>query len=375
MKKAYVYSDGFASASYGGAHPMRPARLGITRDLTASLGLLNLPGTRLVESRDATDEEMLLFHSRGYLDILKQADSGEVPSGGAGFGLGFGDNPVFPGVYAWSRLCTGGTVNAAEMVASGEVERAMNISGGLHHAMPAKASGFCYINDPAVAIAKLVRDGHRVAYVDIDAHHGDGVEHAFYGTDRVLTISIHESGRFLFPGTGDVTDTGAGEGKGFAVNLPLEPGTGDETWLAAFDAVVPDFMDAFAPDVLMTQLGCDCLRGDPITHLALSLRCFEEAVKRFRSFGLPWVAVGGGGYDMGNVARAWTLAWAAMSDADPPDEIPEEVRETHPGVFDDHGLRGNDGEPGSVTKPDMAELKRKTDYLRKESLPLVKAGR
>jgi uridine phosphorylase len=246
----------------------------------------------------------------------------------AAHGLGFGDNPVFKGVYDWSAFSTGASLEATELVASNKADVAFNIAGGLHHAMADRASGFCYVNDAVVAIKLLVQSGRRVAYVDIDAHHGDGVEKAFVDTDRVLTdrvltVSIHESGRYLFPGTGFPKEMGEGKGFGYAVNFPLMPGTDDALFLKAFNGIVPDFIDAFKPDVLVTQLGVDTFASDPLTHLELTTSGFEEVARVFKSFNLPWVALGGGGYEMGNVARAWTLAWAIMAGREVPDALPK----------------------------------------------------
>ncbi|MCK5237421.1 MAG: hypothetical protein KAR06_10580, partial [Deltaproteobacteria bacterium] len=201
-KAVYVHSNEVADFSYGSSHPMRPARLGMTLALTKELGLLDPSNTELIEGRKTTEEEVLSFHTEEYLKALKEANSGEAPINGSAFGLGAGDNPAFKGVYDWSLFSAGSSVTCAEVILEGKAERAMNISGGLHHAMADRASGFCYINDPVIAINKLLDAGKRVAYIDIDAHHGDGVEAAYFETDKVLTVSIHESGRYLFPGTG-----------------------------------------------------------------------------------------------------------------------------------------------------------------------------
>ena len=227
----------------------------------------------------------------------------------------------------WQALSTGASILAAQLVDTGAADVAFNISGGLHHAAAGNASGFCVFNDPAVAINYLLTWGRRVVYVDIDAHHGDGVQSAFYDMDRVLTISIHESGRFLFPGTGSVEEMGEGAGKGFSVNLPLFPFTEDDTYLWAFGEVVPPLVEAFAPDIIVTQLGIDTYHSDPLTHLMLSSRGFSEAVKQFARMGLPWLALGGGGYDLGAVARCWALAYGIMAEKEWPDEIPAQYRE------------------------------------------------
>jgi acetoin utilization protein AcuC len=207
-------------------------------------------------------------------------------------------------------------------VAAGDVARAFAFSGGLHHAMPDRASGFCYLNDVVLAIQSLRASRLRVCYIDIDAHHGDGVQHAFYDQADVLTISTHERGDRLFPGTGFVEEIGVGAGRGYAVNLPLQPYTDDAVYLEAFDAVVPPLVAAFRPDVVVAQLGIDSHRTDPLTHLALSVNGFAEAVRRILALAPRLVALGGGGYDLSNVARAWTIAWALMNEAPLPDRLP-----------------------------------------------------
>jgi acetoin utilization protein AcuC len=359
MTTAFIYSDRLGTFSYGADHPMRPLRLKLTYDLITEMGLLELPSVRTVEARKAEEGEMLLFHTPEYLRVLKEADSGEVPQGASAYGLGFGDNPAFKGVFEWSAYSTGASIQAAEIIAGGKARAAFNIAGGLHHAMPSRASGFCYLNDPAVAIKYLVALGKRVAYVDIDAHHGDGVEAAFYASDRVLTISLHESGHWLFPGTGFATSMGEGEGRGFSVNVPFPPGADDTLFLTGFKGVVPAFIEAFKPDILVTQLGVDTFASDPITHMNLTTNGFEEMVKALRDFDIPWVALGGGGYDMDSVKRAWTLAWAIMNR-----------------VEDNKELDALRDKPVKMDNADGERFKtfveEEVSFLKKEVLPLVK---
>lgn len=374
MKTAFVYSDKFGSVIYGMGHPMRPARLKLAYELMESLRLLNLPGMELVEARRATEDEIRLFHTREYIAALKEANTGVIPVSGPEHGIGLGDNPVFKGLYEWSSYTTGASIQAAELVAQGGYGAAFNMGGGLHHAMPARASGFCYMNDPAVAIKYLAGLGKRVAYVDIDAHHGDGVEYAFYETDRVLTISLHESGQYLFPGTGNVNDMGMKEGLGYSVNLPLPPGTGDELFMDAFKEIVPCFIAAFAPDILVTQLGVDTFESDPLAHMNLTTNGFEKAVCAFRDLNLPWVALGGGGYDLGNVARAWTLAWAAMNSAHVPDKIPKSLMDGNEDIFRTDSMRDAPPARFQPGKEHMEELERDIDFLKEKVLPLVKKG-
>src|SRR5439155_1369055 len=213
------------------------------------------------------------------------------------------------------------------LVASGQATRAFHFAGGLHHALPGRASGFCYVNDAVLAILYLKARGLRVLYVDIDAHHGDGVQHAFYADSEVMTISTHERGDYLFPGTGFVEEAGGGEAVGYSVNLPLEPFTDSSVYLAAFEEVVPPLLGAFKPDVVVAQLGIDSHRTDPLTHLALDVQGFTRAVARIVEQAPRLVALGGGGYDLSNVARAWTAAWAVMNGVELPAELPASFAE------------------------------------------------
>lgn len=323
---AFIYSERYAQFDYGPGHPLRIERLALTYELCRAYGLLDLPTTRLIQAREATEDELVAFHRPDYVDVFRAADRGQPPDNLWDYGLGSGDNPIFPGMYAWSLLSTGASLQAMELVDSGEVACAFNIAGGLHHAAEARAAGFCYFNDAAVIIKQLLRRGRRVAYVDIDAHHGDGVQFGFYDTERVLTISIHETGETLFPGTGFVEEIGRVRGIGYAVNVPLLPGTDDEIFLWAFDQVVPPLIAAFNPDVMVTQLGIDTHLTDPLTSLALTTGGFAEAVRRLNPLCRKWIALGGGGYNLENVPRAWTLAWAIMNHREIPDEMPEAFR-------------------------------------------------
>jgi acetoin utilization protein AcuC len=264
-----------------------------------------------------------VFHAPEYLEVLKAANAGAQPARGASFGLGPGDNPVFRGVWEAAQLVAAGSLLAADLVARGEVDRAFHFAGGLHHALPDRASGFCYVNDAVLAIMHLRERGLRVAYVDIDAHHGDGVQYAFYGDPNVLTISVHERGERLFPGTGFVRELGEGEAAGFSVNLPLEAYTDTETYLPAFEAVVPPLLERFRPDVIVAQLGIDSHRTDPLTHLALDVQGFARALARIVPMASKLIALGGGGYDVRNVARAWTVAWAVLNNVELPAALPE----------------------------------------------------
>lgn len=322
MKAVFLYTDKYMKFDYGPDHPLKVIRLKLTYELLKAYGVFEKPEVQIIEPIPATDEEIALIHTNDYINVLKAIDEDVYPANLSRYGLGWGDNPVFKGIYEGSLLTSGASIEAARMVEKGEVSVAFNPAGGLHHAMPDRASGFCYFNDPAIAIADLIKRGRRVLYIDIDAHHGDGVQYAFYSTDRVLTISLHEGGGFLFPGTGDYREIGDGKGKGYSVNLPFYPGTGDEVFLWGFYEVVPPLVRAFSPDIMVTQLGTDSLSGDPLTHLKLTNIGFSKMVKEFKGMGYPWVALGGGGYNIINVARAWTIAFSIMAGIELPDQIP-----------------------------------------------------
>jgi len=256
------------------------------------------------------------------------------------------------------------------MVDCGEVETAFNISGGLHHAMASRASGFCYLNDPVIAIMLLLKKGRRVVYIDIDAHHGDGVQEAFYASNKVLTISIHETGSVLFPGTGFEYETGEGEGQGYSVNIPLPPSAGDEIFVYAFSEIVPALVDKFRPDIVVSQLGVDSFSTDPLTHLNYSHKGFCEVLKKIKEISPRWVALGGGGYDVSNVAKAWTLAWGIMNGVDIPDEIPSDFLARYPMEgFQSGRLRDrNYTERREANEAMREEVERVVTYLKEKVL-------
>jgi acetoin utilization protein AcuC len=322
-KEVMIFSEKFSRHSYGPNHPLKVERLQLTMDLIGAYGLLDTSETPWIEAKEADEQDLLLIHSRSYLDVLKKANTGKVPPQALEYGFGSGDNPVFPGLYDWSLLVTGATLECIRQIREENKKIAFNIAGGLHHAMSDRASGFCYLNDPAIGIAQMVNDGLRVAYLDVDAHHGDGVEAAFYNTDRVLTISLHQHGHTLFPGTGFTEDLGQGIGRGYAVNVPLEPETDDDLYLWVFTEVVPPLIRAYNPDVLVTQLGVDTMATDPLASLNLTVNGFYRIVKEIKSWDLKWIALGGGGYNIMNVVRAWTAAWAVMKGIEIPDVLPE----------------------------------------------------
>ncbi len=325
---AFVYDEQVSRHTLREDHVMRPTRLKYTFELLDAYGAFR--DSRLVAPRPATREELLWFHTEEYVEAVRSisdADGRYVPER-YNFSQD-GDNPPYEEMWEASLLSTGGSVVAAQLVADGEVEVAFNVAGGLHHAAAGNASGFCIFNDPVVAIEYLRRRGMRVAYVDIDCHHGDGVQNAFYGVADVMTISMHESGRYLFPGTGEVSELGSGDGRGYSVNVPLAPYTQDDVFAWAFEQVVPPLVGAFGPDVVVTQLGMDTHFSDPITHLGLTVEGHGRIVQALGRLAPRWVALGGGGYDLAAVARGWSLDYGLMMGVEWPDDIPEAYRERY----------------------------------------------
>ena len=322
MKSALVHSEAWRGFDYGPEHPLRMERLGLTWRLMEAYGLTARPGMIVREPDAASEAAIAAYHRPEYIQMLKACNDGTSSRAASVFGLGAGDNPVFRGVWDCARLVAGGSLLAADLICRGEVDRAFHFAGGLHHAVDQRASGFCYVNDAVLAIMRLREHGLRVAYVDIDAHHGDGVQKAFYRDPNVLTISTHERGERLFPGTGFVREVGEGAGVGFSVNLPLEAYTDSSVYLPAFEEIVPPLLDAFKPDVVVAQLGVDAHRTDPLTHLALDIQGFTKVVARIAELSPQLLALGGGGYDIQNVARGWTAAWAVMNGIELPDALP-----------------------------------------------------
>jgi acetoin utilization protein AcuC len=352
-----------------GAHPLNPVRVELTMALARELGILDRAAARMIAPRPAEDALLSRVHTNEYIAAVKAASDDPAVTG---WGLNTPDNPVFTGMHEASARIAGATVAAAEAVWHGEATRAVNIAGGLHHAMAARAAGFCVYNDPAIAIARLLDLGaQRVGYVDVDVHHGDGVQAAFYDDPRVLTISLHETPLALFPGTGYPDETGGPGAEGTSVNVALPPGTDDHGWLRAFHAVVPSVLRAYAPELLVTQCGADGHRLDPLADLRLSVDGQRAAYVALRELADElcdgrWVATGGGGYALVEVVpRAWThlLAVATGAPLEPATATPPGWRrlaaERCPGV--DVPLTMTDGvvlnvqrwEPG--TTPDTVD--------------------
>ncbi|MDT0399809.1 MULTISPECIES: acetoin utilization protein AcuC [Streptomyces] len=328
-----MWDEAVTGYDFGRDHPMDPVRLALTRSLVGALGLDR--EVEVVAAKAAGESTLRLVHREDYIEAVRAA-SADPASADQSYGLGTVDDPAFAGMHEVSALIAGQSVGAAEAVWRGETPHAVNFAGGLHHAMPGAASGFCVYNDAALAIARLLELGaERVAYIDVDVHHGDGVQAAFWEDPRVLTISLHEHPRTLFPQTGWPEETGAAGAEGGAVNVALPAGTGDAGWLRAFHSVVPELIADFRPQVLVTQHGADTHFEDPLAHLAVSLdaqravqvACHELAHEYADG---RWVALGGGGYAVVEVVpRSWThlVGIAAERPVDPTTMIPEGWRQ------------------------------------------------
>ncbi len=327
----FIYTPEFAQYNFHADHPFGMKRLELTLELLQAVDLL--PPEAIMQPSEATFEELLLAHDRDYIEAVQRI-SGREATEAVERGLGTEDTPVFPGMHRASALIVGGSLLGARAVMEGEVDHAVNLAGGLHHAMREKAAGFCIYNDAVAAIAFLrSKYNARVAYVDIDAHHGDGVQAAFYNDPNVLTVSIHETGRYLFPGTGYINERGAGSGFGFSVNVPLEAFTEDGSWIKSFEAVVPYMLGAFRPEIIVTQNGCDAHYLDPLTHLCCTTNAYSIAFHQLhllahRVAGGRLLALGGGGYDWWRVVpRVWSALWAELSGKKLPAEIPASLLE------------------------------------------------
>jgi len=333
MTCALVWADELAAYRFRPGHPLDPRRLELTISLIRAMDLAGGPDRPIVAPRDATDEELSTVHTADYIEAVRRVSRDPSAAVDRRFGLGTEDVPVVAGMHEMARAVVGSTLSAAELVASGQATRALAIAGGLHHAHASAASGFCVYNDLAVAIRWLQQDqGMKVLYIDYDAHHGDGVQSIFYRDPDVMTVSIHESGLYLFPASGFIDEIGEGDGHGYAANIPLEAQTEDASFLAAFDAVVPELAEAFRPDIVVLQTGCDAHALDPLTHLRCTTSLFEQLVRRIgrladRHCNGRIVATGGGGYAIHRVVpRAWALTWVALCEHEAPDRIPEAWR-------------------------------------------------
>jgi len=320
-KICYYYDGDVGNYYYGQGHPMKPHRIRMTHNLLLNYGLYRK--MEVYRPHKATDSEMTKYHSDDYIKFLhtiRPENTSEYNKQMQRFNVGE-DCPVFDGLYEFCQISTGGSVAGAVKLNKQQADIAVNWAGGLHHAKKSEASGFCYVNDIVLAILELLKYHQRVLYVDIDIHHGDGVEEAFYTTDRVMTVSFHKYGEY-FPGTGDLRDIGAGKGKYYAVNFPLRDGIDDEAYENIFQPIITKVMEMYQPNAVVLQCGADSLSGDRLGCFNLSLKGHAQCVSFIKKFNLPLLMLGGGGYTIRNVARCWTYETSVALDSDIPNELP-----------------------------------------------------
>ena len=313
----FIHSQELELKSYPKDSPLRIQRAGRCKEILESMNLLG----SVLAPRPAGRDELLKFHTPEYLDLLKKASDGIFDESFIYSGLGTPDCPLFAGMYDYAALACGASLLGAEKIISGETQVAFNPSGGYHHAGPALAAGFSYINDVALACLTLAEAGRKVMFLDLDAHHCDAVQDAFYQRNDILVISFHESGATLYPGTGFEHEIGDGDGEGYNVNLPLPVGTYDDAYEGAFMQIVPPLAGAFDPDVLVVELGMDGLAGDPLAHLNLTNNVYADICSLLLKLDKPILATGGGGYHEENTARAWALCWSVLSGAEPEEDL------------------------------------------------------
>ena len=351
---------------FGPQHPLRPERVLLTYERIRALGLIDGQRVAEVHYRVARDDEIARVHDEDFIAVVKGLDAGEVAPGRAlRFGLGTPDDPIFPDMHVASGAVAGASLSAAEALLEGGFEHSFNPAGGLHHARRREASGFCIYNDPAVAIAHVLelRPDWRVMYVDVDVHHGDGVQWIFYDEPRVLTVSLHQSGHYLYPGTGFENETGAGAARGTAINVPLLPYTGDADYLYALERVVRSAAEAFRPDLLLTQLGADTHHGDPLASLTLTMRAYPRIAALLhevahRHCAGRWLATGGGGYQATTVVpKVWTIHFAEMCGR--PEAVPADWLE--------------DLDPEAVSEPYRQRVEAAVEAVLSDCLPRLAA--
>ncbi len=320
-RAAFIHSEELEKYSYPSDCPLSADRARRTRQILLSMGLLSGEGRREVPPLVPRRRDLEKFHSAHYLDVLQKASQGVFHEDWLKMGLGTPDCPVFAGVYEFAVAASGATLKGAELILADEVDVAFNPSGGYHHAGPDYASGFCYINDLVLGCMRLAEAGKKVLYLDVDAHHGDGVQNAFYHRRDVMTLSMHENGKTLYPGTGFEDEIGTGEGKGYAVNVPLPVGTYDGALSKAVRKIVVPLAQAYAPEVIVLQLGMDGLAADPLAHLNLTNNVYADWLIRLKKLKVPILATGGGGYHVDNTTRGWALAWSILADAEPEEDL------------------------------------------------------
>jgi acetoin utilization protein AcuC len=364
-KTGLIWDERFLDYNLGPQHPLRPIRVKLTYELIRSKGILQQESVEVIKPRIATREEILLFHEEEYVRLVEQ-----YSRKGSGL-LDAGDTPAFKGCYEATSLVVGASIVAADAVMSGRLSHAFNPSGGLHHAHPERASGFCIFNDPAVVIAHLKSKYNlkRIVYLDIDAHHGDGVMYGYYDDPAVLDVDFHESGKFLFPGTGFPDEIGKGTARGLKLNIPLLPYTGDEAYLEAFQQVVPESIRKFRPEIILIQCGADGHLDDRLAHLRLTTKVYEEVVSQTHYLAHELcngklLLFGGGGYTLANVPRVWTVAFSTLAGVKPSDEIPSEWSKEFQGAAEEDPPDKLYDKPTSDDEKTLKEVRGTVNELR-----------
>jgi acetoin utilization protein AcuC len=366
LTSVFIHSHELAKFEFGSDHPFKPERAIKAYELCRRYGVMDRPWMKTKEPKPIDPELLSLFHDEEYLSLLKDASTGKVTLDMLSHGIGSEDNPIVAGIYEWSLMTAGATYMGMRFILEGEADVAFNPLGGFHHARRDYAEGFCYVNDVAIAIAAAMKRGMRGAFIDIDAHHCNGVQEAFYEEDRVLVISLHETGETLYPGTGRLDEIGTGKGAGYNINIPLAEGTDDEVYLYAFQEVIPPIIRTFEPDFVVAEIGADTLRSDPLAHLMLTNNGYQEVIKVIKRFSRPILALGGGGYDIYRTARCWTLAWSILNEIEPQDEFAGSVG----GM-----MFGPEMEVGSlydVPRPTTGEVKEKAFARAEEAVKYIK---
>ena len=320
-KSAFIYTPEFEKFHYPPENPFKTERAGMVHNILASMKLLSGENRSERAPIPARRDEMEKFHTKKYLDALQHAGQGHLDLSALHMGIGSSDCPAFVDMYDCAALFSGATLTGARQILEGEADVAFNPSGGFHHAGPERASGFCFVNDVVLACMELADAGKKVLYLDVDLHHGDGVQNAFYERSDVMTISFHESGITQFPGTGFEYEIGIGEGMGYSVNVPLPMGTYDEAYLKAFRSIALPLIESYNPDVIVMELGLDTLNGDPLGHLNLTNNVHVDIIYHMLDFNKPLLATGGGGYNVQNTVRGWALCWTVLCGADSPHDI------------------------------------------------------
>lgn len=328
-RAAFIYSGEIEGYRYPRDCPFKTERAQRTKGILSSMEYYTGQGRVEIAPERATNDELLLYHTKEYLDALKRVSSGRVGSQDLFMGFGTDDCPIFPDLYRYSVLAVGGSITAAKLILDGKIDIAFNPNGGFHHALPDKAGGFCYINDVVLACKTLANSDKKVLCLDLDAHFGNGTQPAFYDSSRVFTISFHESGKTLFPWGGSENEIGEGKGKGYNMNMPFHAGTDDDIYMKAFKELVPPLIDAFNPDVIVLLIGMDILSVDPLTHFRMTNNSIADIIPLITAYDKPILALGAGGYTTEDTARGWALCWTALCGI----ELDEDLNIGMGGVF------------------------------------------